>query len=276
MKLQVSSTIGQNSTLTVNDAVFGVKPNQALIAQAVRVYLSNQRQGTSKVLTRSEVSRTKKKWFKQKGTGNARHGARTPNIFVGGGVAHGPTGEQNWNLKMATTMRRSALISALSAQVPAIIVSEDLNQLDGKTSSAQRLLRKMMPNANRLLVVLADNSPLVLRSIRNLTKTVVTHANRLTTYEVAAADGIVMTKEAVKVLEDRLTKTAEKVKRAKSGPAKKTEVKAEAKTEVVKAAKPAAPKKAAPKAAKPAVKKAPAKKATTPSRRDDAGKVKVK
>jgi large subunit ribosomal protein L4 len=246
MKLQVSSTIGQNSTLTVNDAVFGVKPNQALIAQAVRVYLSNQRQGTSKVLTRAEVARTKKKWFKQKGTGNARHGARTPNIFVGGGVAHGPTGEQNWNLKMATTMRRSALISALSAQVPVIIVSEDLNQLDGKTSSAQRLLRKMMPDANRLLVVLADNSPKVLRSMNNLEKTVVTQASRLTTYEVAAADGIVMTKEAVKVLEDRLTKTA-KAKKVASA------TKAESKTEVVKtetkaATKPAAKKAAAPKA----------------------------
>jgi large subunit ribosomal protein L4 len=256
MKLQVSSTIGQNSTLTVSDAVFGAKPNTTLIAQAVRVYLSNQRQGTSKVKTRSEVARTKKKWFKQKGTGNARHGARTPNIFVGGGVAHGPTGEQNWNLKMATAMRRSALISALSAQVPVIVVSEDLNQLDGKTASAERLLRKMMPDAKRLLVVLADNAPKVLRSLRNLEKTVVTNASRLTTYEVAAADGIVMTKEAIKVLEDRLTKT-EKVKKT---PAEK----AEARTEVVKAAKPApakkvAPKKAAPKAKaevkKPAVKK---------------------
>src|SRR5260221_12210434 len=107
MKLTVASTVGQTSTLTVSDAVFGAPVNNGVIAQAVRVYLSNQRQGTSKVKTRGEISRTKKKWFKQKGTGNARHGARTPSLFVGGGVAHGPSGIQNYTLKMPGTMKKS-------------------------------------------------------------------------------------------------------------------------------------------------------------------------
>src|SRR5471030_1547190 len=116
MNLTVASTVGKTTSMSVNDAVFAAVINPELIAQAVRVYMSNQRQGSSKVKTRAEVARTKKKWFKQKGTGNARHGARTPNIFVGGGVAHGPNGMQNWSLKLSATMKKAALISALSAQ----------------------------------------------------------------------------------------------------------------------------------------------------------------
>jgi len=213
MKLTVASTIGQNSTMTVSDSVFGAKVNTVLIAQAIRVYLSNQRQGSSKVKTRGEINRTKKKWFKQKGTGNARHGARTPSLFVGGGVAHGPTGLQNWNMKMTPSMRANALSSALTAQVKNIVICDDLEQLDGKTSSANKLLMKMLPNAKHVLLVLPKASQMVLRSLRNLPYVYITSAQMLNTYEVAYADAIVMTKDAVKILEDRLVKkekTAEK------------------------------------------------------------------
>ena len=75
MKLQVVHTSGKSTELEVAKAVFGEKPNTSLLAQALRVYQLNQRQGTAKVKTRSEVARTKKKWYKQKGTGGARHGA---------------------------------------------------------------------------------------------------------------------------------------------------------------------------------------------------------
>jgi large subunit ribosomal protein L4 len=243
MKLTVASTVGQNSTLTVNDQVFAAFVSQPLIAQAVRVYLSNQRQGTAKTKTRSEINRTKKKWFKQKGTGNARHGARTPSLFVGGGVAHGPTGMQNWNLKMSATMKKRALTSVLTAQVKNIIVCDDLEQLDGKTVSADKLFNKMLPDAKHILVVLPKASNLVMRSLRNLDAVYVTTADLLTTYEVAYADAIVMTKESVKMLEDRLVK----VEGAPKAP------KAEKPAEVVKKAAPAK------KVAKPAAKAVKAK-----------------
>jgi large subunit ribosomal protein L4 len=242
MKLTVASTVGQNSTLAVRDDVFGVALNAQLVAQAIRVYLANQRQGTSKVKTRSEISRTKKKWFKQKGTGNARHGARTPSLFVGGGVAHGPTGMQNWSLKFSASMRRSALVSALSAQAPKTIVCEDLTQLDGKTSSAAKLFQKMLPSANRILVVLPQPMPMVMRSLRNLENVFVTYAGKLTTYEVAYADALVLTKESVKMLEMRLGKVEKSSEKAVKEPkvlkekAEETVVKPVAKKSVVKVA----------------------------------------
>ncbi len=205
MKLRVTSTIGKDTTMTVSDTVFDVPVNQQLIAQAVRVYLSNQRQGTSKTKTRSEIARTKKKWFKQKGTGNARHGARTPNIFVGGGVSHGPTGEQNWNLKLSATMRQAALRSVLSAQQKRIVINDDITQLDGKTSSAQKMLVKLFPEATSILIILEKPTQLVLRSVRNLPNVVITSPTQLTTFDVASSDAIVFTKESMKTIETRLS-----------------------------------------------------------------------
>jgi large subunit ribosomal protein L4 len=90
MQLPVIDSTSKNEKMRVNDILFSDQSVDALLAQAIKVYQSNLRQGTSYTKTRSEVKRTKKKWYKQKGTGNARHGSRNPNIFVGGGVSHGP------------------------------------------------------------------------------------------------------------------------------------------------------------------------------------------
>lgn len=236
MKLRVFSTVGQNSTMSASDAVFAAKKNPQLIAQAIRVYLANQRQATSKSKTRGEINRTKKKWFKQKGTGNARHGARTPSIFVGGGVSHGPTGHENWSLKLAASQRKAALTATLSAQAEHIVVSDDLNQLDGKTASAQKLFTKMVPEAQHVLVILPKATPMVMRSLRNLERVYITSADRVNTYEVAYADAIVLTKESVQMLENRLARKAkqevavEEVKATpkkaiKAAPVKKTPAK---------------------------------------------------
>jgi large subunit ribosomal protein L4 len=100
MQLTVIDSTSKNEKVRVNDSLFTKKPATFLLAQAIRVYRSNLRQGTSYTKTRSEVKRTKTKWYKQKGTGNARHGARTPNIFVGGGVSHGPRAIENWSKKL--------------------------------------------------------------------------------------------------------------------------------------------------------------------------------
>ena len=220
MKLRVASTIGKDSTMTVSEAIFSAPVNPQLISQAVRVYLSNQRQGTSKTKTRSEVARTKKKWYKQKGTGGARHGARTPSIFVGGGISHGPTGEQNWNLKMSTTMKRSALCSALSAQQQFIMISDDITQLDGKTSSAQKMLVNLLPEAQKIIIIVENPSQLMVRSLRNLPNVVMTSPARLNTFDVVSSDAIVFTKESVKALETRLS-ASEKAEKAESKKAEK-------------------------------------------------------
>jgi len=115
--------------------IFAVKINESLMAQAVRVYLSNQRKSRTKTKSRGEIVLTKAKWFRQKGTGRARHGARSAPIFVGGGVAHGPTGEQNYHLKMSKKMKKQALFSALTSKFKAneVMVIKDLAKIEPKT-----------------------------------------------------------------------------------------------------------------------------------------------
>ena len=203
MKIARLTTSGIGEAMTANLVVFGAEINQVLLAQAVRVYRANERQGTSKVKTRAEINRTKKKWFKQKGTGNARHGARTPNIFVGGGVSHGPTGIQNWSLTLTKSMKQKALQSALAAQVENSFVMEDF---DAKTKNA--VLRKMIglarKKAEKVMVVLPRLTSPITLALRNMSRVTLVSAGRLTALEVAQTDLVVFTEAAVAVLEKRL------------------------------------------------------------------------
>ena len=246
MQFTVLNTTGKSTTLEASDSIFASKVNKPLVAQAVRVFLSNQRQGTAKTKTRAEIARTKKKWFKQKGTGNARHGARTPNIFVGGGVSHGPTGTQNWTLTISKQMKKSAMIAALSGQKDRIVVTTVLGDIQPKTKDALAFLKKLAPESKRSLIVMHESMENIERGMKNLPQVVLTTVSRVNILDVAFADTIILTKEAVKMLEEKLA--------AKGA---RTEVKAEVKTETpVKKESKAVVKKVAP------AKKAVAKKTT--------------
>src|SRR3990172_5217016 len=194
MKLKVITPTSKSSSIEVSDAIFGQKSNPALLAQAIRVYLSNLRQGTSKVKTRSEVKRTHAKWYRQKGTGNARHGSRNAPIFVGGGVAHGPKGIENWDKQLNRKMKAQALRVALSMQAEKIVVTDNLNGLKGKTSEAGKLLKKMFGELPRTVVVLGENTDLIRRSIRNIDQVLSVGVTELTALQVALADTVIFTK----------------------------------------------------------------------------------
>lgn len=184
--------------------IFSQTINPELLAQAVRVYQSNQRQATAKTKTRSEINRTKKKWFKQKGTGNARHGARTPNIFVGGGVAHGPTGLQNYRLKLTQKMKKQAMLTALAMQAPNFFTNEDLINLDGKTKNAVTLLSDKLTPKKRLLIVTDKITPNMYRSINNLPTALLVSARYLNLLHLIHADTIIINQAALTALETRL------------------------------------------------------------------------
>lgn len=231
MNLNVFGNTSKNAQLEVSSEVFGQKPVASLLAQAVRIYLSNQRQGTSKVKTRADINRTKKKWYKQKGTGGARHGARTPSIFVGGAVAHGPTGLTDWSMKLSASQRIRAMIYALSSQVKNIVVSNDVMQLSGKTKEAAAFIEKIAGKDARVLIVLAEPIADVIRATANLEKVLVTQASRMNVYETLLAEKIIMTEQAVRALETRL------IKADKAEKSEKLELKVEKTPKVVKVEK---------------------------------------
>ncbi|MDO5561800.1 MAG: 50S ribosomal protein L4 [bacterium] len=187
-----------------NKNLFAGEVKQELVSQAVRVFLSNQRQATAKTKTRSEINRTKKKWFKQKGTGNARHGAQTPNIFVGGGVAHGPTGTQNYNLKLSAKMKKQALLSALALQADHIFVDDAFTKVDGKTKTAAKILAESLKNDARVLLVVDQKNADLMRSYNNLSQVYLITARYLSLLPVVNADQIIFSTAGAQALAARL------------------------------------------------------------------------
>lgn len=210
MQLPVIDSTSKNEKVRVNDVLFTDVVAEVLLAQAIRVYQANLRQGTSYTKTRSEVNRTKKKWYRQKGTGNARHGARTPSVFVGGGVSHGPRAIENWSLKMPQKSKLSALKSALTLQKDQLFLSKDLASLKGQTKVASDLLNKAATRDEKILVVLNKVSDLPMRALRNLENVLVCSAERLNALQVMSADKIVIDLTALKTLEERLSKVKKK------------------------------------------------------------------
>ncbi|GIK84079.1 MAG: 50S ribosomal protein L4 [Patescibacteria group bacterium] len=223
--MKVTSITASNkfSTVTVSDEVFGAAINKELLSQAIRVYLSNLRQGTSRVKTRSEVTGSRRKIWKQKGTGNARHGAKSAPIFVGGGVAHGPKGIENWDLSLSKVMKRKALISALSAQAENIVVTDNLSEIEGKTKNAAKLLNTINVTGKKVLLVLDEGSKDILRAFNNIPEVIVMQDSLVNALDVASVESIIMTKAALKNIEARLAVKNQKDVVAKAEVAKEAE-----------------------------------------------------
>lgn len=178
-------------------SLFGVKTSNILLAQAIRVFLGNQRTASAKTLTRSDVNRTKAKWFKQKGTGRARHGSRAAPIFVGGGISHGPDGTQNFSLKMPNKMRRTAFLGALSlkASNKKVFVISNPEKSLGKTKDVTNIFTKIGKGKN--LVVVDTKVTGFTRAIRNIPLVTIAKAQNLNTYSVMAAGNLVLTPGAI-------------------------------------------------------------------------------
>lgn len=182
--------------------LFGQPVNAQLLAQATRVYLANQRSSSAKTKTRAEVEGSTRKIFKQKGTGQARHGSVRAPIFVGGGIAHGPTGQQNYQLTMPTKMRKAALISALSdkAAHKQVIVLENEDKYTGKTNQAGQEFAKI---AKKTLIITSPKSLKFNRAWRNLDQVALVSPQSVTAYQVMAYPQLLITKTALIELRTR-------------------------------------------------------------------------
>ncbi|MDO8488320.1 MAG: 50S ribosomal protein L4 [bacterium] len=183
--------------VTLAAGVFGVKVSPQLLAQAVRVYLGNQRQSAAQTKTRGEVEGSTRKIYKQKGTGRARHGSVRAPIFVGGGIAHGPTGGQNYSGRLPAKMRRLAILGALSIKAAA----KDISVIaDAEKSSGKTVQSSWLASGKSILVVSTSELDKFNRACRNLHRVDVVKANQLTTYQVMAHQKLVLAQPALEVL----------------------------------------------------------------------------
>ena len=187
--------------VSLNEKVFGAEYNEDLIHQAVVTYLTNQRQGTKSTLTRSEVAGGGRKPWRQKGTGRARQGSIRAPQWVHGGVVFAPK-PRDFEKKMNAQMRRGAFVSALSAMMKekAIIVVDDMN-IEAKTKAAVKVLDALKLN-RRVTVVTDGVNENAIRAFSNLEGKNVTTADILNTYDLDVSDYVVMTKDAIKKIEE--------------------------------------------------------------------------
>ena len=188
-------------TMELNDDVFGVEVNEHLVHMAVVQQLANNRQGTQKAKTRSEVRGGGKKPWRQKGTGHARQGSsRTPH-WTGGGVVFAPT-PRDYSFKINKKEKRAALKSALSSRVAdnKFIVVDEFNFSEIKTKKFQEVLDNL--NVSKALVVLDEGNQMVEISARNIPFVKTVRTNTLNAYDILKYNTVIATKAAVATIEE--------------------------------------------------------------------------
>lgn len=204
MELSVFNIKGEDTgrKVTLNDAIYGIEPNDHAIYLDVKQFLANKRQGTHKSKERSEVSGSTRKLIRQKGGGGARRGDINSPVLVGGGRVFGPRPrdyEFKLNKKVKSLARKSAL--SYKAKNSAILVVEDFNMEAPKTKEFVTITKNLKVADKKLLMVLPEKNNFVYLSARNLQKAKVVTVSDINTYSVLDAANLVLTERSVAAIE---------------------------------------------------------------------------
>lgn len=209
MEVSVLNINGQETgrKVTLNESIFGIEPNDHVLYLDVKQYLANQRQGTAKTKERSEVSGSTRKLGRQKGGGGARRGDINSPVLVGGGRVFGPK-PRDYGFKLNKKVKALARKSALSykAQANDIVVVEDFTLDAPKTKDFVNITKNLKVDGRKTLLLLPGVNKNVYLSARNLQRTEVITASALNAYKVLNADVLVVTEDALKMIDGILTK----------------------------------------------------------------------
>ena len=204
MEVSVLNIKGQETgrKVTLNEAIFGIEPNEHVVYLDVKQYLANQRQGNAKSKERSEISGSTRKLGRQKGGGGARHGDINSPLLRGGGRVFGPK-PRDYSFKLNKKVKELARKSALSckAQENAILVVEDFSFDAPKTKEFVNIAKKLKVDGKKLLLVLPNANKNVYLSARNLQRAEVIEAEKVNTYKVLNADVLIITEKSLDVVD---------------------------------------------------------------------------
>jgi large subunit ribosomal protein L4 len=204
MELEVYNLTGAKTDrkIKLNDAIFGIEPNDHAIYLDVKQFMANKRQGTHSTKEKSMLSGSTKKLKKQKGTGGARAGSIKSPLFRGGARVFGPQ-PREYNFKLNKKLKKLARISALSykAKDNNIFVLEDFTFENPKTKNFVDLLKNFQISGEKTLIVMADTDANVILSSRNLKKVKIVRASDLNTYEILDAKRLLITESSMKDIE---------------------------------------------------------------------------
>ncbi len=181
----------KKGSVNLNPTIFEAKINQDLMHRAIVLRAANRRQPIAHTKTRGEISATTKKLFRQKGTGNARRGAKSTNLLRGGGVTHGPRNNVNYSKQMPKKERRGALFSSLSVKADgkSIFALESFSEKTPKTKTFAALLEKL-PKGRKYLFVVPENDFVFMRSAANIPNIKTIMVNYINPSDVLMADQI--------------------------------------------------------------------------------------
>ena len=198
-------TGAEAGTMTLNDSVFGVEFNEALVHQVVVAQLNNKRQGTKSTLTRTEVRGGGIKPWRQKGTGRARQGSIRAPQWTGGGVVFAPK-PRDFSQKINKQMKRGALCCALSGKVAdeGFVVVDEIKLAEAKTKEMVKVLDALKID-KRVLLVVTDADEAVVRAANNIPTVTTINTSLINVYDVMANEKLVITKAAVKNIEEAYT-----------------------------------------------------------------------
>lgn len=207
MEVSVYNIKGEDTgrKVTLNDAVFGIEPNDHVIYMAVKQYLANRRQGTHKSKERSEISGSTRKLGRQKGGGGARRGDINSPLLVGGARVFGPK-PRDYSFKLNKKVKALARKSALSyrAKENSVVVLEDFTFEAPKTKQVVELVNNLKLSGKKLLFVLKESDKNVYLSVRNLEKVNVQPVSGMNTYNVLNANVLVLTESALAAIDNNL------------------------------------------------------------------------
>ena len=208
MELDIYTKDGKASgkKVTLSQNVFGVKPNDQAIYEAVTAYLANQRQGTHKTKTYGEVAGSGKKLWKQKHTGRARIGAVRSPLWKGGGTIFGPV-PRDYSRKVPKQIKQLARKSALSykAQDAAIRVVEDFTFAKPATKELAAVIKALELAGKKTLLLVPKTDPIVWKSGRNIPRFNVLEASKASAYEILDTQVLLIQQSAVEILEKSLS-----------------------------------------------------------------------
>ena len=209
MEVSVLNIKGQETgrKVSLNEAIFGIEPNDHVIYLDVKQYMANQRQGNAKSKERSEISGSTRKLGRQKGGGGARHGDINSPLLRGGARVFGPT-PRDYSFKLNKKVKQLARKSALSykAQENAILVVEDFDFEAPKTKEIVNIAKNLKVDGKKILLVLPEANKNICLSARNLQRSEVMIASSINTYKIMNADVMVITENSLKAIDGVLNK----------------------------------------------------------------------
>ena len=207
MEINVLNIKGQETgrKVTLNEAIFGIEPNDHVIYLDVKQYMANQRQGNAKAKERSEHAGSTRKLGRQKGGGGARHGDINSPLLRGGGRVFGPK-PRDYSFKLNKKVKQLARRSALTYKVQenALVVLQDFNFDAPKTKEMVNIAKNLKVDGKKLLFVLPDANKNVYLSARNLQRTDVIEAAKVNTYKILNADVLLITEKSLETIDSIL------------------------------------------------------------------------